>query len=448
MSISSEPTESRLPSGRASHARYQVLAWLCLAATIAYIGRNCLSVATADPEGLREELEISIDEMGWVMSAFFWGYALAQIPCGWLGHAWGARRSLTVFAVMWSVAGAAMGIATGLWSLMFLQLLFGIAQAGIFPCSAAAITQWLPISRRAFASGSLGGFMSIGGAIGAALTGLALGSISWRWVFALFALPGIIWAIGFYVWFRDRPEEHGGVNDDELKLIRAEGSSEKPDRPDQAEPIPWGAIVASFDMWMICAQQFFRGAGYIFFATWFPTYLVETRGVSTAESGFLTALVLMSVVAGCLLGGLVVDFIWNRTGSRRLSRQAVAVAAMLGCAAFIAVAYFVQNTVAAVLLISLGTFSASLGGPCGYTVTMEKAGKHVAPIFGTMNMCGNLGAAICPLVVAMIVDRLGQWDLVLIFFVAIYIAAAVCWALLDPNGTLVDPSKGRTGAKT
>ena len=448
MSISSEPTESQLPTNRASHVRYFVLAWLSVAATVAYIGRNCLGVAVGD---IRGELGISVGEMGLVLSAFFWSYALAQIPCGWLGHVWGTRRALTVFALTWSVACAAMGFATGAWSLVVFQLLFGVAQAGIFPCSAAAITQWLPTSRRAIASGSLGSFMSIGGAIGVALTGFALSWISWRWVFVIFALPGFIWAIGFYIWFRNRPEEHSAVSQDELKLIRADDPNQKPAKTDP-HPLQHGlnvmlAVILSFDMWMICGQQFFRGAGYIFFATWFPTYLVETRGVSTAESGYLTALPLMAVVAGCLLGGLLVDRIWNRTGSRRLSRQAVALVAMLGCAVFIGIAYFVHHPLAAVLLISTGTFFASLGGPCAYTVTMDKAGQHVAPIFGTMNMCGNFGAAVCPLVVAWMAEWLGQWDLVLLLFVGIYVAAAVCWSLLDPNGTFLERWNDRNAAR-
>ena len=431
-------TTSLEQSAATSHARYVVLALLCLAATVAYIGRNIMGVAAAAGDvGPATELGLSIREVGWVLAAFYWGYALTQIPCGWLGHVGGVRRVLTTYAIVWSIACAGLGFASGLWSLILLQALFGMAQAGIFPCSAAAITRWLPLSRRAFASGSLGGFMSIGGAMGAALTGFALNWISWRWVFVVFALPGVLWAIGFYFWFRNRPEEHSGVSPSELEVIRGE-ESVKAKPPAEPSAVPWGLVITSFDMWMIWAQQFFRGAGYIFFATWFPTYMVQVHGVSTAQSGIFTALPLMAVVAGCLVGGLVIDFIWKRTGSLRLSRQAVAVAAMLLCAVFIGSAFFVQQPETAVLLISLGTFSSSLGGPCGYTVTMDKAGQHVAPVFGAMNMCGNLGAAACPLVVSWLVERTG-WEPVLFFFSGIYVSAAVCWALLNPNGSLDEP---------
>jgi sugar phosphate permease len=418
--------------------RHFVLASLCLAATIAYIGRNCLGVAEST---IRAELDIPLVSMGWVMGAFFWSYALAQVPSGVLAQVWGTRRALSLYAALWSLICGSIGLATGLWTLVLAQLVFGIAQAGIFPCCGATIAKWIPESRRGLTSGFVGGFQSVGGAIGAALTGIllagslmgfAFGSVPWRGIFVLYALPGLAWAVWFYLWFRDRPEEHAAVNAAELALIHRKRESKGDNRSQKASG---GVLRSLFDLFMLCSQQFFRGAGYIFFATWFPTFLQETRGVTVAQSGALTALPLLAVVLGAPLGGVLVDAIFNHTGSRRLSRQVVAIVAMLSCAVFIGLAYFVADALLAVLLISLGSFCAALGGPCGYTVTIDKGGNHVAPIFGVVNMTGNFGAAICPVVVALIVDTTGNWNVMLIFFMAIYLAAAACWTLLNPNGT-------------
>lgn len=414
--------------------RYRLLTFLCLAAAIAYMGRNCLGVASD-----KVQKSLGIDDVVWMsgaMSAFFWGYALSQIPTGWLGHQWGARRALTVFAVAWSVACVLIGGSLAIWMLIGAQLVFGIAQAGIFPCSAAAISNWLPTSRRALATGSLGSFMSIGGASGAALTGLLLTEISWRWIFVLFALPGFVWAAAFFRWFRERPQDHPRVNLAELAIINADKMGTEASEKD---PTPWSLVLTSRDMWLICGQQFFRAAGQIFYATWFPKFLKETYGVSTKQSGLLTSLPLLGIVAGALFGGVLVDWIWNRTGSRRLSRQLIGTIAMVACAGMIALAYSVEQAVPAVLLIAIGSFFASLAGPCAYTVTIEKAGNSVAPVFGMMNMCGNLGAAVCPLVVGLFVKLSdGQWQLVLTLFVGNYVAAAICWVLLNPNGAFAD----------
>ena len=419
-----------------SRVRYGVLAMLCAAAAIAYLSRNCIGVAE---EAIRRELSLSLTEMSWVMTAFFLAYAGFQLPGGWLGHVWGSRRTLTILAIVWSAATAAAAPAAGFLSLLSGRVASGAAQAGLFPCSVNTLSYWFPPGGRALACGLLAGAMSVGGALATALTGWMLdGHMSWRLVFVVFSVPGFVWAGWFFLWFRDRPELHAAVNPAELALIRrsAESISEK---ASDAEPIPWLALLTSRSLWLICGQQFFRGAGYIFYASWFPTFLRETRGVSTAEAGYLTSLPLLAVVVGSPMGGVLVDWVWRRTNSRRLSRQGVAVPSLAGCAALILAAYFADDTVTAVLLITAGSFCAALAGPCAYTITIDMGGRHVSTVFATMNMTGNIGAALCPIVVAKFVEFTDDnWEPVLLFFAAVYLAAALCWVGLNPRGTVFD----------
>ena len=441
--------EPKLTSyGTPTRARFVVLTLLCLVAAVAYISRNAISVPA---KLIQEELDITQTQMGWVMSAFFWSYALSQIPSGWIAHVWGTRRSLTAFAVLWSIATALTGMVTGFWMLIGVRLIFGISQAGIFPCCASTISKWLPHARRGLASGLLGSFMSIGSAFGAFSIGLLLAGIhvggieipgvSWRTIMYLCAVPSFIWAVVFYYWFRDRPEDHPAVNPAELHLIRGDESETPAEetksvpRETHAEPTPWGQILTSFSMWMICGQQFFRAAGNIFYMTWFPVYLQKARDISLASSGILTSLPLLTFVVGNFLGGIVVDLVLQRTGSRRWSRQGVAIVAMLGCGLCTLCAYFVKEMNLAMTLISISMFFAGLGGACGYTVTIDKGGQHVAPIFGMMNMMGNLGAALLPVVVGSMFDA-GRYESVLILMAGIYVSAALCWMLLNPNGTV------------
>lgn len=452
MTDQDEPTLTA--SGTPTHTRYLVLTLLCLVSAVAYISRNAISVPA---KLIQEELDITQTQMGWVMSAFFWSYALSQIPSGWLAHVWGTRRSLTAFAILWSIATALTGMVTGFWMLIGVRLIFGISQAGIFPCCASTISKWLPPARRGLASGLLGSFMSIGSALGAFSIGLLLAGIhgkgidipglSWRTIMYLCAVPSFMWAIVFYYWFRDRPEEHAGVNQAELEIIRGDEVKEPAEQSQvqkaevHAESTPWELILTSFSMWMICGQQFFRAAGNIFYTTFFPTYLQEGRGISVASSGILTSLPLLTFVVGNFLGGIVVDWVLQRTGSRRWSRQGVAIVAMLGCGMCTLCAYFVQEINLAMTLISVGMFFAGLGGACGYTVTIDKGGQHVAPIFGMMNMMGNLGAALLPVVVGMMFHA-GLYGTVLILMAGIYVAAALCWLFLNPNGTVFDEKRG------
>lgn len=411
-----------------TRVRYGVLAWLCAAAVIAYIQRNCIGVAE---EAIRVDLELTREQMGQVMGAFFLTYAVFQIPTGWIGHVWGSRRALPLFSALWSVS-TGLAVLGGFPMLYLTRLSTGAAQAGIFPCSTVSLAKWFPPTRRSLASGALGSSMSVGAALAAVLTGLLLDVVGWRWLFFLVALPGLAWAVGFYLWFRDRPGEHPAVNPAELQLLPPDAEPAGAPR----EPTPWRAIFTSPALGWICAQQFFRAAAYVFYTSWFATFLKETRGVTTAMSGLLNSLPLLAVVLGSVLGGLFCDWVLVRTGSRRLSRQGVSSLSLVICAALILSAYFVVNVWLAVLIISLGSFFASFAGAGAYTISIDMGGKQVATVFSTMNMSGNIGGWVFPVIVPYLVTLTGNWDLVLFVFAGIYLAAALCWLPFNPNQTI------------
>ena len=178
----------------------------------------------------------------------------------------------------------------------------------------------------------------------------------------------------------------------------------------------------------------------MFYASWFPTFLQETRGVTVAKSGLLTMLPLIASGIGSALAGTLSDRMLSATGNVKSARRTIAVAGMLGCAALIFAAYFVEGANTVVLVISGGAFCAALAGPSGYATTIDMGGKNVATIFGTMNMAGNAGAAVFPVIVPMLQKSAGGWDLVLFVFGGVYLIAAVFWLLLNPIGTFAERS--------
>ena len=423
--------------------RYGVLGALC-AAAIAYLSRNVLGVAANDGRIL-SDLKITDDQLSIVMgTAFFTSYALGQIPGGWLGQRFGSRRVLPWFALLWSICTLIAGFSTSLTALFIIYVMIGACQAGLFPNSAKTISNWFPSSRTAIVCGALGSFMSIGGALAMMTTGVMLEWVSWRWVLVVFSIPGFAWAIWFYVWFRDEPGQHTSVNASELSLIqeRTEDESREADddsatATDERKPIPWLRLLTSYTLWMISGQQIFRAIGYVFYSTWFPKYLTQTRGVTTTESAFLSSLPLIAVVIAGISGGWLVDKIYQQTGSKRFSRQFVGIASMFTCALFLLDAYFVTEATAAVLLISAGSFCGTFAGPCAYAVAIDTAGDHVPICFSTMNMAGNFAAALCPTIVTTVVGLTGSWEPVLFIFVGNYILATICWALINPDRPVV-----------
>jgi ACS family D-galactonate transporter-like MFS transporter len=193
---------------------------------------------------------------------------------------------------------------------------------------------------------------------------------------------------------------------------------------------------------MICGQQFFRAAAYAFFTSWFPTYLQETRGVSTATSGWLASVPLLATVAASLTGGVISDWLLRTTNRQWLSRAGLAGVSLAICAGLVLSAWFVEDAMVAALVIGGGAFFAGMAGPCAYASTMDFGGQHVAPVFSTMNMIGNFGAGLLPWVVPSfrrLVDESpgllelsggNSWNAVLVLFGVLYFLAAACWMLV------------------
>ena len=427
-------------TGSPTTVRYQVLAWLTIAAALSYLCRSAVSV----PEStVRGDLGLTLEESGWFMGAFFWTYAIFQVPCGWFSERVGTRIGLSIFAVGWSMATIGIGIAPGFWLLIIAQLIMGVAQAGVFPASCNSIGHWMPLAQRTLGCGVFTAGMQVGAIIASVSVGVLMLALGWRWVFVAFALPGILWAVGFISWFRDRPEWTPAVDSGELELIRAGRNMIELNQND-ADPdvnLPFahddraGLLTIAFSpvMLWLCGQQICRASGYMFFASWFPTFLQKTRGISVAQSGYLQGLVFAGTLTGCIFGGMLTDWIWRRTGGLRLSRSGVGAAALGGCSILILAAWFVQNAELAVMLLTLGSFFAALAGPCAFAATIDIGGARVPQVFGLMNMVGNFAAAACPVVVGKLFQETANWNLVLLMFAGVYFAGAICWVFVNPQ---------------
>jgi len=419
------------PKANSFASRYQVLGQLCLVAAIVYIQRSAISVPAKDIAR-----DLSFDnftlQMGRIQTAWYLGYALFQLPSGWLADRFGSRITLTAFCLLWSVMTGLAGFAADFWSLLLFWGLMGATQAGVFPCATKAIGQVFPDNERARASGLLACGMAIGGAIAPLITAWGLGSLnspasqmgleSWRLLLGIYAIPGILWAIFFL-------------------LTTSASALPKTERADTQIPkLPWSRLFQSPSVVLLCAQQFLRAMAMVFFLTWFPVFLQETRGVTPLESGVLTTYASLGGVVGTLLGGFASDWIFQATGNRRLSRQGIAVIGMSLSAVLILGSYFAAATSLSIALISLAAFCATFGGVSGYTVAIEFGGRHVATVFSAMNMCGNFGAALFPITAAWLVEFSGNWNLLIFLFAGIMTVDAVCWALLNPRGTLMGDS--------
>jgi nitrate/nitrite transporter NarK len=193
-------------------------------------------------------------------------------------------------------------------------------------------------------------------------------------------------------------------------------------------------------MWLICAQQFLRAAAQVFFGTWFATLLTRAPDIPSDQVARLSSLPPVLLIIGSFVGGIVSDWLLWRTGSRRISRQWLTVVSLTVCAAMFLLAALVDSGYTRVTLIAIGCFFMTTGGVSSYAITLDLGGRHVGAVFSIMNMFGSFGAACFPKYAGWLVTRTGDWNDVLISIAVIYVGAAVCWALLNPTGTLLSDS--------
>ena len=423
---------------RPTRTRWWMLALFSLMYLISYLDRGVISVA--EPE-IRAAFGLSLNDMGWVLAAFTWAYALGQIPAAWLGDRFGPKKVLSALLTWTSLAALMTGGASGIVSLFGARLFLGIGEAGAFPVATRGMHLWFPASERGRIQGITHFFSRFAVAITPPLAGAIMLALGWRAVFYVLGVIGLLWTLVFFIVYRDLPEEHPAVNDAELARIRGvrrEGSMNRFSTARQT--VPWGAICRSRNMWFIALAYccFFFGTN--FYLTWYPTYLREHRGLTIAALGMFGSLPLFAGMLGDVIGGSLTDLLLKRTGRPTLARRAVAAPGFLLAGVFLVPAAVTESTVVSILCLALSFFFLEwVIGPA-WAVPMDVGGPFSGTVTGVMVMAGALAASLTPLVYGGLFDQ-GFW--VAPFFVSagVLVAGAVVWTfLIDPERSVVNPT--------
>jgi MFS family permease len=415
---------------RPTRARGRVLTFAFLLAVVTYLDRICISAAAPF---MMEDLHLTVLEMSAVFSAFTLAYSIFEIPSGWLGDTRGPRRVLTRIVLWWSGFTMLTGAAQGFASLVSIRFLFGAGEAGAFPNIARSFSRWFPRRERGTANGVLFLGSRIGGMLSAPFALLLIRRWGWRASFVAFGMLGIVWAAAWYAWYRDHPSDHPDVDADELAWIGQDGAPPG-DRP---AGTPWRALLASRNLYAICAMYFAFGYGLYFYFTWLPTYLIRVLGFSLRAGGLFAALPFMLAGAADLVGGRLTDRL-ARTRGLRTARCGLGFAAFLTCAALVTASTLAPQPVAKAVLLALALASADLALGACWAVCLDVGADHAGVVTGFMNTFGNLGGLVGPLVVGIAVDRWHSWTFPFYVTALMYAAGAAAWLAIDPTRQIAE----------
>ena len=412
-----EPTQDT-SSGKPTRARYFVVILAISLAVLSYVQRVAISQAA---EPISHDLHLRKEQMGFIFGAFGLAYALFEIPMGLLGDRLGVRRVLTQIVLAWSVCTALTGAAWNVASMCVIRFLFGAGEAGCFPNLTRMLSAWMPARERVTAQAMMWAFARWGGAVTPPLALLAISLFGWRWAFVQFALAGVVWCAVFLYWFRDDPTQHRSVNAAERELLEASRVL----TTHRAGEAHWLSILLTRPVLILGLQYFCFSYVWYFYITWLPTYLREERGQSPARAAALSVLPLLFGGIGSLATGLA---------PKRLPRRAIAICGFLATAILLLVVTRIHSVVPAMLAMGLASFASDLTMPISWDACVEIGGPYCATVAASMNMLGNLGGFVAPVVGGVILAHTsGNWNLVIEVMAALAAISALCWLYLDPE---------------
>jgi MFS family permease len=436
---------------RPTHVRFGVMGFLCALSFLTYFDRVCIMRAQVD---IQRDLRMSDTQMGWVLGAFWLAYGLFEIPTGWWGDRFGARRTLTRIVLAWSLFTALSGTAVGFLSLLAFRFLFGVGEAGAYPNMARIQSRWLPARARGRAGGMLwlaarwGGafspliFGSLLRALGSEtfrsfLDGIGLHAISaapaWRLGFWASGLLGALWVILFYPWFRDEPADKPSVNEAELALIRSGRESVSAIAPEHhTHPGMWRDLFTTPSLWAMALLYLCGSFGWSFFVSWMPRFLKDVHHVSFEKSEWMNAMPLFFGGLSCLAGGWLSDVVVRRTDDRRLGRAIFPITGCLTAASAMLLLRIVHTPQAAVILMCVAAAAFDFGQGANWASIVDIGGRYAGSATGFINMVGNMGNFIQPVVGAWVFNHLG-WPALFAAYAGAYLVAASMWLFIDPR---------------
>lgn len=386
---------------RATRTRFLVLAFVVAAYFITYLDRVLLSVATPF---IQREFSFDTITMGWVLFSYSIAYAIFQIPGGWFGDRAGPRIALACVVIWWSLLTALTTLAWSAVSMGCFLFLIGMGEAGSFPISNRALSRWMLPSERAFAQGTT----HAGSRSAAALTPVIVvalvsaSSLSWRLPFLLFAGVGLVWAIGWYAFYRNSPSEHPRVNAAENAAITSALGTFSSRRQ-----VPWKQILSNPQMWLLGAMYFCYAYDIGTFLSWFPKYLNAARGIELTKMGLFASLPFLAGLLGDISGGLISDALLKRTSNVRFARRVVLAVGFWISAGAIIFAALASSIMLSIGLFAIGLFALELTVGVSWAVTLDVGGEFAGSVSAVMNTLGNLGAAIAVALTAWLASSFG-----------------------------------------
>lgn len=410
--------------------RFNVVILLFFSVVVLYMDRVNMSVVAPV---LMQEFGWDPAVMGTVLSAFFLGYFLTQIPGGWLSDRWGAKGILGGSVAWWSLVTMFTPFAQTTSSMMAIRVALGLGEGMSPPCLYTSIARWVPTNERSRVSAFIATGMYVGIILAFPLAVWIMTRFGWPWVFYLFGAAGLIWSIVWYLLVTNNPEDHPRISQEEVQLI-LQGQRATP----RAQTIPWSRFFREPAFWALLCAHFCTNWTWYTFLTWLPAYLVQVRGFSLNEMGVYAtfpyiAMMLIGNSTAWLADGLI-----RRGVSVTLVRKVFQTVAFGGAGAFLLLLAHTESQALTVLCITLGLgslacFSSGMG-----INHLDIGPKYAGVLVGLTNTAATIPGILAPIITGFIVKFTNDWNMVFYIATAVMLFGAIVWNMFASGKKLFD----------
>ena len=368
---------------------------------INYFDRINLSVSAPQ---LQHEFGLDAAQMGLLFGAFFWSYALLQIPTGLVLDRFGVTLIGRIGSFLWAAATLLVTVASGFVGIFAARMVLGIAEAPAFPANSKATGYWFPRQERALSTAIFDAAAKFSNVIGVPLVALVSVTFGWRWGFGFTAALSFLYFLAFLIIYRD-PSKDAKLSQAERDYIHAGGATPE-GKSDSGAGRMLGYLLTNRKVWGLTIG--FSAYGYTFylFLTWLPGYLVQTMHMSILKSaGFSTIPWICATIADLAVGGWLIDHLVARGMDDSRVRKTVLICGMLvGLAVFGATQ--TTDPVWAIAWISLALSGLAAAAPVGWSIPSLIAPQGgTATIGGIMNFANNMMGVIAPAVTGFVVGE-------------------------------------------
>ncbi len=369
-------------------------------------------------------MECEWDEasLGIILSAFFLGYTLLQIPGGWLADRYGGKKVLTFGVLWWSLFTMITPLARTITGMAAVRTLMGVGEGVNFPsfeCHGKVDSRQTERSR--VMGFTLSG-ISVGNIIAFPLATWIMLTLGWRYVFYVFGLFGFIWCAFWLACAANRPEEHKTIESQELEYIQKNRPVITP-----VVTVPWKTLLSKMPVWTLVVNHFCVSWGFFMFLTRLPTYLIKAHGFSIKEMGFYAMFPYLAMVIGSNGTGWLADYWIKRTGNITRVRKMVHSVSLFSAVLFLILLPHAETKMAVILCVTLALGMLSMTGSSTGPNAMDVAPRYAGIIMGMQTTAGNIAGVIVPLIVGVIVALTNRWDLVFYSAAAILLVGVIMW---------------------